>query len=75
LGAETFPTLSLSAGYLYTFTELHEQEIALGLRLTANVVHRDLEDFYGEPVEWGFVLFLRLRPARISVPIRHGERR
>ncbi len=63
LDAETFPVVGLSAGYLYTFTRLHDQEIAVGLRLTANFIDSDLRDFYGEPVEWGIVLFLRLRPA------------
>jgi hypothetical protein len=60
---DTFPVASLSVGYLYTFTRLQDQEIGLGVRLTANFIDRDLEDFYGGPVEWGIVLFLRLRPA------------
>ena len=65
LEAETFGVLSLSVGYLFTFTRLQDQEIALGLRVTANLLEPDLEEFYGDPVEWGFVLFLRLRPAPI----------
>ncbi|HZL70850.1 MAG TPA: hypothetical protein VFC86_00215, partial [Planctomycetota bacterium] len=65
LEAETFPVLSVSVGYLYTFTRLQEQEIALGIEIAANPIDHDLREFYGDPVEWGFVLFLRLRPAPI----------
>jgi hypothetical protein len=66
LDDESFPVSNLSLGYLYTFTRLQDQEIAVGIRLTANFIDGDLEDFYGEPVEWGFVLFLRLRPVTAS---------
>ena len=72
LDAETFPVLSVSVGYLYTFTRLQEQEIALGLEIAANPIDHDLREFYGDPVEWGFVLFLRLRPAPVSGSKPHG---
>jgi hypothetical protein len=75
LNDETFPILSLSLGYLYTFTRLQDQEIALGIMGTANVLDRDLEAFYGDGVEYGVLLFLRLRPAPISGSGRQGRAR
>jgi hypothetical protein len=36
----------------------------MGVRITANFIDRDLQDFYGDPVEWGVAVFLRLRPSR-----------
>ena len=68
---ETFPVASLSVGYLYNFTRVHDQEIGLGLRITADFIDRDLEDTYGDPVEWGFLVYLRLRPAPNSAPAHH----
>jgi len=69
---DSFPILSLSLGYLYTFTRLQDQEISLGIMGTANFLDRDLEDFYGDRTEYGVFLFLRLRPAPISTPKHHG---
>ena len=68
---QTFPVLSASVGYLYTFTRIQDQEVAVGIRATANRVDPDLRDFYGDPVEYGFVLYLRLKPAKISATGRH----
>ena len=75
LESETFPVATLSLGYLYTFTRLHDQEIALGVEVTANPVDHDLRDEYGDSIEWGVVLFLRLRPALIFGTTRHKEDR
>jgi hypothetical protein len=63
---ETFQVPSLSAGYLYTFTELQDQEVAFGIRVTANFIESDLREFYGDEIEWGFLLYIRVQPGRIS---------
>jgi hypothetical protein len=62
LDDDLFPVASLSAGYLFTFARIQDQELALGVRATANRIDEDLRAFYGDEVEWGFIFFLRLRP-------------
>ena len=75
LDAKIFPVRAVSMGYLYTFTRLQDQDISLGIEVTANPMDGDLREFYGDPVEWGFVLFLRLRPSPISDSVSPGTRK
>jgi len=65
---ETFGIASLSLGYIYNFTRLENQDIGLGVRLTANFLDADLEDAYGGRVVFGVMLFLRLRPTSPPEP-------
>lgn len=62
---ETFGIGSVAVGYAYHLDPMGSIVPGLGFRFTVNLLEEGLEPFYGRRPPVGFMIFLRLRPARI----------
>lgn len=66
----TFAMASFSAGYVYDFDDLAPIVPGLGVVGTVDVVGASLEPAYGTRAPWGAMVFARLRPPTMHMPMK-----
>ena len=56
----------MAVGYVCNFDPIGSIIPGLGFRFSVNFVENDLEPFYGRRTPYGFMIFLRLWPAKME---------
>jgi hypothetical protein len=70
MAEQTFGMASVSTGYVYDFHDLGPIVPGIGGVATLDVIGSSLEPAYGTRTPWGGMVFVRLRPPTMKMPMK-----